>query len=185
MRVLAAEGVRAVTHRAVATEAGASVGLITYHFSTTQALIAATLDALAAEEAKQMAELRDRIIAVPGDVEALTEILVAEVAARAGERRDRALAGHVLTLEIPRMSIDRLGFDEWESAAEDAYAALLTALGRQPERSLVDFLEAALDGLFLYAMISREPETVTVAARAGLRLLLGSLSHSDATTPAK
>jgi DNA-binding transcriptional regulator YbjK len=183
LRVIALEGVRAVTHRRVATEAGASVGLITYHFSSTDALISATLDALAADEAEQMTQLRDRILTVPGDVDALTEILVAEVAERAGARRDRALAGYALTLEIPRLTIDRLLFDAWETSAEDAYAALLTALGREPERPMVEFLESTMDGLFLFATISREPEAVSTAARAGLGQLLGSLVRADATAP--
>ncbi|AXJ09895.1 TetR/AcrR family transcriptional regulator [Arthrobacter sp. PM3] len=179
LHVIAIDGVRAVTQRRVAAEAGASVGLITYHFSTTELMIAATLDALAADEAEQMGRLESQIVAAAGDLEMLTEILVAEVAERSYARRERALAGLALTLEIPRLTIDRDAFGRWEAAQEAACAALLVALGREPEAELVEFVEATLDGLFLYATITSEPENVKAAARAGLRPLLRSFASSD------
>ncbi|WP_159701601.1 TetR/AcrR family transcriptional regulator [Arthrobacter sp. 18067] len=185
LRVIALEGVRAVTHRRVAAEAEASVGLITYYFSSTDSLISATLDALAADEAKQMGQLQTRINEASGDIDMLTEILVKEVAERSHVRRDRALAGLALTLEIPRLSIDRVAFARWESAQEGAYAALLTALGREPEPELVEFLSATLDGLFLYAVITPKPENVESASRAGLAHLFRSFVSSDAANQAR
>lgn len=181
IRVIAAEGVRAVTHRRVAAEADASVGLITYYFDTTDALIAATLDAVGSEEAKHLHALEERITSSGGDITKITELLVAEVRERSQGRRDLVLAGLALTLEIPRLTIDRVGFGNWENASEQVCEAILVALGHAPEQELIDFLEAALDGLYMFAVISKFPERVVDATRVGLAQLFRALGSPEAT----
>jgi TetR/AcrR family transcriptional regulator, regulator of biofilm formation and stress response len=60
--VIGARGVEAVTHRVVAARAGLSVGLVTYHFATRDALLAATHMRLSAGNADEIAALaRDSI----------------------------------------------------------------------------------------------------------------------------
>lgn len=185
LRIIALEGVRAVTHRRVAQEAGSSLGLISYHFQSTEALIAETLKELSAQEAQQMMTLRDRITAASGDADLLVETLVAAVFERGHAGRERTLAGYALTLEIPRLTVDRQSFTAWESALEDACAALCIALGREPQPELVAFLQATMDGLFLNAAIAQSPDDVVNAARAGLRRLLSSLAPRDAGAQAE
>jgi DNA-binding transcriptional regulator YbjK len=55
--VIGAHGVEAVTHRAVAARAGLSVGLVTYHFATRDALLATTYVTLSAGNADEIAAL--------------------------------------------------------------------------------------------------------------------------------
>ena len=60
--VIGARGVEAVTHRAVAARAGLSVGLVTYHFATRDALLAATYVTLSAGNADEIAALARDVI---------------------------------------------------------------------------------------------------------------------------
>jgi DNA-binding transcriptional regulator YbjK len=55
VRVIAAGGLTSVTHRAVAAEAGVSTALTTYHFSTLDALLRATLSSLSATGVARLA----------------------------------------------------------------------------------------------------------------------------------
>jgi len=60
--VIGSRGVEAVTHRAVAVRAGLSVGLVTYHFATRDALLAATYGTLSAGNADEIAALAREVI---------------------------------------------------------------------------------------------------------------------------
>jgi DNA-binding transcriptional regulator YbjK len=60
--IIGAHGVEAVTHRAVAARAGLSVGLVTYHFDTRDALLAATYVTLSAGNADEIAALARDVI---------------------------------------------------------------------------------------------------------------------------
>jgi DNA-binding transcriptional regulator YbjK len=60
--VIGAHGVEAVIHRAVAARAGLSVGLVTYHFATRDALLAATYVTLSAGNADEIAALARDVI---------------------------------------------------------------------------------------------------------------------------
>jgi len=60
--VIGAHGVEAVTHRALAARAGLSVGLVTYHFATRDALLAATYVTLSAGNADEIAALARDVI---------------------------------------------------------------------------------------------------------------------------
>jgi DNA-binding transcriptional regulator YbjK len=58
-RVIAAGGLSAVTHRAVAAEAGVSTALTTYHFATLDALLQATMLSLSAAGIARLAALAE------------------------------------------------------------------------------------------------------------------------------
>jgi DNA-binding transcriptional regulator YbjK len=60
--VIGAHGVEAVTHRAVAGRAGLSVGLVTYHFATRDALLAATYVTLSTGNTDEIAALARDVI---------------------------------------------------------------------------------------------------------------------------
>jgi AcrR family transcriptional regulator len=167
LQVIADEGVRAVTHRRVATEAAASPGLISYYFSTTEDLIAGALADVAASEAATFDRLRRRVEELGGDVPGLVELLVGEVSGRATERKTSTVAALALTLELAGQHLDRDVFGPWETAEFALCDAVIGALGLEPDADLSVFLATALDGLFLTAVISPNAHLVVPATRTG------------------
>ena len=175
VRVIATEGVRAVTHRRVARAAESSVGLVTYYFSTTEALIAATLEEVAALETSAHDRVRERVVELGDDVAGIVEVLAQEVADRSGPRRTVALASIALTLELTDRRDDRAPFDAWEGAQRALCDAVIQALDREPDQPTSMFLAAAMEGLYFFAVIAPDPSVIEEAARAGLSQVLRSL----------
>ncbi|WP_214318316.1 TetR/AcrR family transcriptional regulator [Nonomuraea sediminis] len=99
--LLAAEGMRGLTHRAVDRVAGLAEGSTSYYFRTRQSLLQAAVERLAEHTTADLTALRARVEAEPGrdgQVEAVAEVL--------GEwlttTRDRQLARYELSLEATR-----------------------------------------------------------------------------------
>jgi DNA-binding transcriptional regulator YbjK len=174
LRVIATEGVRAVTHRRVAKEAGSATGLIAYYFASTPALIAGTLEELTRRETDRLDSLRDQVIATGGDVNTLVDLLVEELPRWSSDRKQDAISSMALTLEIPRSSISREAFADWEQAQDALYQAVAEQVGCSDHDALATYLAASLEGIAVYAAITSDPEDVERAARLGLRLLLTS-----------
>lgn len=173
--VIANEGVRAVTHRRVAAQAGVSLGLITYHFSSTSDLIAATLDELAQREVRRFRDLEAQISEQSLTTDQLVELLVEQVTQRSYALKREEIVGVALTLEIPRKRLPREAFDTWESAQLAMYEAIAQNIGSADPHATALFLLASIDGLSLYAAITTEPPQIEMAARSGLtRLIRGA-----------
>lgn len=181
--VIADDGVRAVTQRRVSAAAGASVGLITYHFTSTESLIAAALEQLAESETRRLTELHARAVELGDDLDGLIELLVDEVAQVAGPRKRDVIASFALTLEIPRGTVERLAFDTWEQAQNTLYRAIASAAGSDDPVADGNFLLASSDGLALYSAVTTDPQTMRDAARAGFDRLLRAFSADRRLAP--
>ncbi|MFI7114829.1 TetR/AcrR family transcriptional regulator [Nonomuraea sp. NPDC050227] len=175
LQVIADAGVRAVTHRSVARQAAAAPGLITYYFSSTDALIAGALADVATQEAAAFARLRAQVEETGDDPAALVELFVAEVMSRAGERKVTTTATLALTLELAGQHFDRSAFEAWEASGFALCDATVRALGGEPDPDLTQFLSSTLDGLFLSAVISPNAHYLESATRAGLTHLFDGL----------
>jgi TetR/AcrR family transcriptional regulator, regulator of biofilm formation and stress response len=184
--VIAEQGVRAVTQRHVSAAAEASVGLITYYFSSTESLIAAALDQLAAAEAQRLTAAYVRATELGGDLDALADLLVEDVAESAAARRRDVIAGVALTLEIPKGTVARTSFEDWERAQQQFYRAIATAAGAAEPEAAWRFLMASVDGMALYSAISSEPDgTWKGAAKVGFGSLLRSMGAARARSSAR
>jgi AcrR family transcriptional regulator len=146
MQVIADEGVRAVTHRRVAAQSGASVGLVTYYFSTTDELIKATLTEIVAEEARAFDRMRERVEALDGDLDGIVELFTSEISDRAGARKTATAAGMALTLELTDPESDRQAFDARERAEEALFDAVVLATAGAPDADASWFLASTLQG---------------------------------------
>jgi len=65
LRVLARDGARRLTHRAVAAEAAAPLGLMTYYFGSTEDLLASAFGHLAQREIARMKAITASLSAQP------------------------------------------------------------------------------------------------------------------------
>jgi AcrR family transcriptional regulator len=99
VRVVSGQGLAAVTHRAVATEAGVSVALTTYHFGTLDDLLAASLTELARAGAARLADATN--LARAGEV-SLLDACSGHLIELFGPRRGEFLADLEIRLSAAR-----------------------------------------------------------------------------------
>jgi DNA-binding transcriptional regulator YbjK len=161
IEVVAVHGVEGLTHRRVAAAAGIPLGSTTYHYATLDDLLAAGLEAAAAESATVL-KAWEQTLAGRDLAEATTELIVSTVRS---ERQRVAVRYelYVAALRRPRL---RPISTEW--------SRLLAGIYRQYTDDLTaDALSAAVDGLWLGCLVSDEPVSTEQIERV-LRRIVGA-----------
>ncbi|MDQ0946848.1 AcrR family transcriptional regulator [Streptomyces phaeochromogenes] len=174
VRVVAQGGLRRLTYRAVAQEAGTTHGLVVHHFGSRDALIeealahairtslnTSALEPGTGKVADFSVGVSDMVTADP-DIQAFQYELLLE------SRRRPELLPHLRAL-----------YDEYFDASGRELARMLPDGAGRPLTRLVF---AALDGLVLHQLVFGEPET-TDAAIEELRALLRLLVDAGHGTP--
>lgn len=157
LRLLASGGPRAVTHRAVAAEAGTSVRATTYYFDSRDELLAEALRHYA-----ETAIARFDALALPAEALATVDPeLLVEAAARmlawtvvSDLRDDRAglVAEYELVLEIGRNAALEEVYQRWQERLEEMLRAYATALGSADPALDARLVLATLRGLEIEAL---------------------------------
>ncbi|ANW67269.1 TetR family transcriptional regulator [Mycobacterium sp. djl-10] len=138
VRVVASDGLRKLTYRAVAREAGVTYGLVHHHFGSRDALIEAALEY----------SVRTSIVAITtspgsGDIDALfadlSEIVAADPATQAFQ--------YELILEAQRRPELMPIVDRLYASYRTALAAEFSLAGLPNDDAVVRLIFAALDGL--------------------------------------
>ncbi|MEU6260296.1 TetR family transcriptional regulator [Streptomyces sp. NPDC047043] len=177
VRVVARGGLRKLTYRAVAEEAGVTHGLVVHHFGSRDALIeealthtirtslsTSSLEPGTGKVADFSAGLSEMVTADP-DTQAFQYELLLE------SRRRPELLPHLREL-----------YDEYFDATQRELSRMLPA---GADKALTRLVFAALDGLVLHQLVLGEPE-VTDSALEELRALLRLLDadgDSSGDTP--
>jgi AcrR family transcriptional regulator len=148
LRVLAEQGMRGLTHRAVDGAAGLSPGSTSYYFRSRAALVAGCVD--------RLLELDMRIEAagpVPTDPDELVEALVGVGISMATGQRHRTLARYELSLAAVRDPLLRsaliMGGDTLRRLVADA----LAGRGVADPAGTAEQLAAVIDGLVFTALL--------------------------------
>jgi DNA-binding transcriptional regulator YbjK len=174
VRIVAREGVAAVTHRRLAAEAGVSLSSTTWHFAAKADILEAALRWTARREVARIAEIAARL---EGDFDpaAWAEELAAWLLEQVTGEREIAVALYRLQIELLGSPGAREVHREW--------GRQLRALGdRVLENSAtltpdldIRLVVAALDGLRLSVLSAGEEETdwLRPAVRRQLKALLG------------
>ncbi|MEV6310086.1 TetR family transcriptional regulator [Streptomyces sp. NPDC051840] len=170
VRVVARGGLRGLTYRAVALEAGVTHGLVVHHFGSRDALIgeavthaihsslnSSTLDAGTGEPADFAAGLTDMVRSGP-DLQAFQYELLLE-ARRTPELRPRLRSLYEEYFEATRRELERI-------------------LPGTVDRGTSRLVFAALEGLVLHQLVFGEEE-VTEEALARLRSVLAGLAGEE------
>ncbi|MBE2315602.1 TetR family transcriptional regulator [Solirubrobacter sp. CPCC 204708] len=168
VRIVAREGVAAVTHRRVAAEAGVALSSTTWHYATKADILEAALVWTAEHEVASIAAIADRLTGF--DVAAWADELADWLLAQLGEERE-------LTVALYRLQAELLG-SEGALAVHRQWGRGLRALGDRVlgEAATVDvrLVIAALDGLRMSALASgvADRDWVRAAVRRQLEALL-------------
>jgi TetR/AcrR family transcriptional regulator, regulator of biofilm formation and stress response len=145
LRVIGRDGREAVTHRAVAEEAGVPLGSTTYYFDSRDDLLGQALEHVAAQEVERYARLGEDLRDVKSGRE-LADRLLSELVA-AAEDRVAYIAEYELWLEAGRRPDLREAAQSWCNAEQGAVAVALEKLGSSDPRADASIVVAALDGL--------------------------------------
>lgn len=172
--VVVRSGLRALTYRAVAAEAGVSHGLVRHHFGTRDQLIAEALEFAVAES------LRETSMAdAPGQVTpADPAVFAAGIESLVERTTDMQAFQYELLLEARRRPELREHVERYYETYRRATAAQLRALGIEDEE-FIEVVWFALDGLvFKHLVLGSAAESERVLAR--IRRLVASAAAGEA-----
>ena len=175
VRVVAHEGVAAVTHRRVAAEAGVALSSTTWHFATKADILEAALHWTARREVESIGAIAERLGGTDFDpsawAEELGEWLVEQVT---GERE--------IAVALYRLQVELLGSDgalqvhrEWGEGLRTVGEHVLEGSPTTTPELDIRLVVAALDGLRMGVLNSGEQdvEWLRLAVRRQLQALLG------------
>lgn len=173
VRIVAREGVAAVTHRRVAIEAQVSLSSTTWHYATKSDILAAALEWTAKQEVARIAEIALRLGDADSDPAAWAEELADWLIGQVTHEREFATALYRLQMELLGSPGAREVHREWGRGLR---ALGEHALERSPTPDLdIRLVVSALDGLRLSVLLAEEQdiEWLRPAVRRQLQSLLG------------
>jgi DNA-binding transcriptional regulator YbjK len=148
LRVVARDGVAAVTHRAVAAEAGVTHRLTTYYFATKEQMLLDAFRHLAARSLERTEQAAKPIAAAPDRATAMEAAIDAVADAVLGGLRSAA-AEYSLVLEIPRQPALAADYAAWQARLEGLLREHALALHSDDPDADVRIIQAAMRGLQL------------------------------------
>jgi DNA-binding transcriptional regulator YbjK len=160
LTVLAHEGSRGLTHRAVDTAAGVPTGTTSNYFRSRDALIEGLVDRIGERLAPTAEDLGRRASGTPGA--ALFADYVRDIVRRLTTDRDVTLALFELRLESARRPELAAVLGAWQRAGFDADVAFNTDAGLPGGRREIALFHYAIDGLLLDRLTTPiDPDTST------------------------
>ncbi|MFE0023438.1 TetR/AcrR family transcriptional regulator [Amycolatopsis sp. NPDC059021] len=160
VEVVAREGIRGLTYRAVAGAAGVTTGAVQHHFSSIDDLLRSSLDWVLEESAENgLLGARAGIFAGGPDVRK-----------RFAESADIQIFQYRLVVESAGRAELRPGVQRLYESYFGAVAKDLASIGASPDDGLTSLVYYALDGMFLHQVA--DPEADPGAALDALRTLL-------------
>jgi DNA-binding transcriptional regulator YbjK len=151
VQLLVREGLAAVTHRAVAREAGVPLAATTYYFDSKDELVGEALAILVADEitrvSERAAELGDDISSPSRSAAAVAEVLFPDAEAAGG-----LLAKFEVYLEAARRPGLRATAAHWQSEFTKLSEGALSLAGASDPKRLAPLLIAAVDGMLVHRL---------------------------------
>ena len=174
LRVIGRSGREAVTHRAVAEEAGVPLGSTTYYFDSRDDLLGQALEHVARKETDRHVQLGHELRKARSSrqlADMLIDQLVCEI-----DDRDAYVAEYELWLEASRRPDLREAATAWCDAVQLAVAGAMEKLGSTDPAADASLVVAAIDGLG-ERVLAREDDPAEAAAefRPQLRRLIERL----------
>ncbi len=182
LAVLAEQGMRGLTHRAVDAAAGLPVGSTSYYFRSRSALVGGCVARLLELDlAVEVPLVRAAPLDLDGLAEALTGVGVAMVTAQ----RHRTMARYELSLAAVRDPDLRAELVRGGDTIRALASGALRALGAHDPDAAAAELAATLDGLVLTALVRgpHDPPALAAWLRPALARALGAQPGIAAAVP--
>jgi len=154
LTVLAAQGMRGLTHRAVDAAAGLAAGSTSYYFRSRDALVAGCVHRLLERDLEQDVPEVEAALQEAGDAaRVLADVLAAVGVRMATTERTRTLARYELSLAAVRDPDLRAELVRGGDTIRRRGAALLGHAGAADPGAAADEVAAVLDGLVYTALV--------------------------------
>jgi DNA-binding transcriptional regulator YbjK len=151
VRLMVREGLAAVTHRAVAREAGVPLAATTYYFASKDELVVEALEILVKDEIARVGEragaLGEELASPSRSAAAVAEVLFPDAEAAGG-----LLAKFEVYLEAARRPGLRATAAHWQHAFTDLSESALTLAGASNPGRLAPLLVAGVDGMLVHRL---------------------------------
>jgi DNA-binding transcriptional regulator YbjK len=177
LRIIGRKGLDGVTHRAVAAEAGMSLGAVTHHFKTRDILVDAALRHALAREVGRLRAFALTLQSRAFDLDAWIDALVDWYARELKSEAEIHIACYEAFLAAARSSRHRGVVEQWFETWRQSTELTMRAAGSSEPRPHAELFVAALIGLLLQqlAMPRRGFRQETKAALLALvRGLIGN-----------
>jgi TetR/AcrR family transcriptional regulator, regulator of biofilm formation and stress response len=176
IHLIGAQGIEAVTHRAVAAEAGVPAASTSYYFRSKDELIHKALHTLAEREIERLRERREALGAGVADLDVTIEALAAWIEEQLTPAGSVALlAQYHLQLEAARRPEARAILEDWKAGTDELAETAMASLGARDQRTAGILLVCAIDGLRLRLLASGHAPLTPDQLRGVLRSLLTGL----------
>jgi TetR/AcrR family transcriptional regulator, regulator of biofilm formation and stress response len=149
LRIIGRGGIDGVTHRAVAAEAGMSLGAVTHHFATRDILVDAALRFALTREVGRLQALALSLQSKAFDVEAWIEELVGWYGQELKTQPDIHIACYEVFLAAARSEHYRPIVVEWFDTWRQSSELALRAAGSTSSRAHAELFVATLIGILL------------------------------------
>jgi DNA-binding transcriptional regulator YbjK len=177
LRLIGARGADAVTHRAVAEEAGVPLSATTYYFASKEELLEQALLLAAREETGRLErlvlELAPQSLSVEEWAAAVAHLLAGDVAAEPA----RHVALFELGLEATRREPLRAELQRWQDAHLRLAEMGCRAIGSDDPELDARVVVATLTGLMLQQLAGGREDFEDTVMRPALERLLGQLAR--------
>jgi DNA-binding transcriptional regulator YbjK len=183
LRLIGARGADAVTHRAVAEEAGVPLSATTYYFASKESLLEETLLLAAREETERLErlvlELAPRSLSVEGWAAAVAAQIAGDVAAEPAKH----VALFELGLEATRREPLRAELQRWQDAHLRLAEMGCRAIGSDEPELDAQVVVSVLTGLMLQQLAGGSKSFEADVMRPALERLLGRLAAAPGSRP--
>jgi DNA-binding transcriptional regulator YbjK len=174
LRIIGRAGLDSVTHRAVAAEAGMSVGAVTHHFATRDVLVDAALRFALRREVDRLRALALSLQTKVFDVEAWIESLVSWYTQELKTQAEVHIACYEAFLAAARDERYRPIVAEWFDTWRQSAALALKAAGSTDPRHHAELFVSALIGMLLQQLATPR-RGFRQEAKAALSALVSNL----------
>ena len=181
LRVIGARGADAVTHRAVAREAGVPLSATTYYFASKEELLEQTLLLAAREETERLERLVLQLAPLSLAVEEWAAAVAGQLAADVAEDPAKHLALFELGLEAARTEALREELQNWQDAHLRLAEMGCRAVGSSEPELDARVVVSALTGLLLEMLASGREDFEEAVLRPALGRLFAQIAPAEST----
>jgi DNA-binding transcriptional regulator YbjK len=179
LRLIATDGIDAVSHRSVAELADVPLGSTTYWFASRQDMLREALEYFVRTEIETVRERLGGVLGRRLSRRRLVDEFTAHLLAQLGEDRWRAVAQYALVQEAARRPELERVCREWTEAWEEALSEMFESLGaRSPELEARIFL-VMLDGLLVGQLAAPSEDVEHEVIRPALEAWFSRIPASD------
>lgn len=184
LRVIGARGGDAVTHRAVAEEAGVPLSATTYYFASKEDLLEQTVLMAAREEIARLEQLVLELAPRSLSIEEWAEAVAAQIASDLRDEPAKHVALFELALEATRHEQLRAELQRWQDAHLRLAEVGCRAIGSADPAADAGLVVALLTGLMLQQLAGGRDDFEEAVMRPTLERLLQGLAGNVARAPA-